>query len=44
MGYGLEVVERVPIEIPPNEVNKYYMETKKSKMGHILNYFDTEEK
>jgi 3,4-dihydroxy 2-butanone 4-phosphate synthase/GTP cyclohydrolase II len=44
MGYGLEVVERVPIEIPPNEVNKYYMETKKSKMGHILNYFDMEEK
>jgi 3,4-dihydroxy 2-butanone 4-phosphate synthase/GTP cyclohydrolase II len=44
MGYGLEVVERVPIEIPPNEVNKCYMETKKSKMGHLLNYFDTEEK
>ncbi len=44
MGYGLEVVERVPIEIPPNEVNKCYMETKKSKMGHLLNYLDTEEK
>lgn len=35
-GYGLEVVERVPIEIEPNEVNKCYLSTKKTKMGHIL--------
>jgi len=35
-GYGLEVVERVPIEIDPNNVNKCYLETKKEKMGHIL--------
>ncbi|MDR1677768.1 MAG: bifunctional 3,4-dihydroxy-2-butanone-4-phosphate synthase/GTP cyclohydrolase II [Deltaproteobacteria bacterium] len=36
-GYGLEVVERVPIEIPPKPENFKYMETKCNKMGHILN-------
>ncbi len=35
-GYGLEVVERVPIEIQPNEINKNYLQTKKEKLGHIL--------
>ncbi|MQY57453.1 GTP cyclohydrolase II, partial [bacterium] len=35
-GYGLEIVERVPIEIPPNKNNLKYMKTKKVKMGHIL--------
>ncbi len=35
-GYGLEIVERVPIEIPPNEVNREYLRTKKKKMGHDL--------
>ncbi|MDZ4181510.1 MAG: bifunctional 3,4-dihydroxy-2-butanone-4-phosphate synthase/GTP cyclohydrolase II, partial [Candidatus Cloacimonadaceae bacterium] len=35
-GYGLEIVERVPIEIDPNEVNQGYLQTKKDKMGHFL--------
>jgi 3,4-dihydroxy 2-butanone 4-phosphate synthase / GTP cyclohydrolase II len=36
-GYGLEVVERVPIQIPANESNEYYLSTKKNKLGHMLN-------
>ncbi len=35
-GYGLEVVERVPIEVPPSECNKDYLSAKKEKMGHYL--------
>ena len=35
-GYGLEVVERLPIEIEPNEINFYYLETKRDKMGHLI--------
>ncbi len=34
--YGLEVVEQRPIEIPPNEVNRRYLETKRTKLGHTL--------
>ncbi|MGI6552910.1 MAG: bifunctional 3,4-dihydroxy-2-butanone-4-phosphate synthase/GTP cyclohydrolase II [Bacillota bacterium] len=37
-GYGLEIVDRVPIEICPNERNKEYLATKKKKLGHWLNY------
>ncbi len=36
-GYGLQVVERVPLEINPNDINKDYLETKKTKMGHLFN-------
>jgi 3,4-dihydroxy 2-butanone 4-phosphate synthase/GTP cyclohydrolase II len=35
-GYGLNVVERVPIEIAPRAANVKYLRTKKNKMGHIL--------
>jgi 3,4-dihydroxy 2-butanone 4-phosphate synthase/GTP cyclohydrolase II len=35
-GYGLEIVDRVPIEIPPNGANIKYLKTKKEKLGHIL--------
>jgi len=35
-GYGLEIVERVPIEVGANVKNERYLNTKKDKMGHIL--------
>ncbi len=36
-GFGITVKERIAIEIPPNKVNKKYLTTKKTKMGHLLN-------
>lgn len=38
--YGLEVVENVPIEIQPNKYNRFYMHTKKARMGHDLHNVD----
>ncbi|MBI5552369.1 MAG: bifunctional 3,4-dihydroxy-2-butanone-4-phosphate synthase/GTP cyclohydrolase II [Desulfobacterales bacterium] len=35
-GYGLSIVEQIPIEVPPNEYNRCYLECKKLKMGHLL--------
>lgn len=39
-GYGLTVVENVPIEITPNQYNRFYMHTKKERMGHNLKQVD----
>ena len=35
-GYGMKIVERVPLEIEPNSVNRRYLETKRDKMHHFL--------
>jgi 3,4-dihydroxy 2-butanone 4-phosphate synthase/GTP cyclohydrolase II len=34
--YGLSIVERVPIVVPPNAVNMDYLATKRTKLGHLL--------
>ncbi len=36
--FGMEIVERVPIQIEANDVDRFYLETKQKKMGHILDY------
>ena len=43
-GYGLTVVENIPIVIEPNEHNKFYLETKRKKMGHFLELVQEEKK
>jgi 3,4-dihydroxy 2-butanone 4-phosphate synthase/GTP cyclohydrolase II len=35
-GYGLEIVDRIPIEIDPNSINTNYLHTKRDKMGHLI--------
>jgi 3,4-dihydroxy 2-butanone 4-phosphate synthase/GTP cyclohydrolase II len=42
-GYELEIVENVPIEVEPNEHNRFYLETKKLKMGHTLELVNPKE-
>jgi 3,4-dihydroxy 2-butanone 4-phosphate synthase/GTP cyclohydrolase II len=37
-GYGLRIVERVPIQIPPTAANRKYLRTKKDKLGHKLDW------
>jgi 3,4-dihydroxy 2-butanone 4-phosphate synthase/GTP cyclohydrolase II len=36
MGYGLEIVENIPIEMTPNKHNERYLKTKRDKMGHTI--------
>lgn len=42
-GYGIEVVERVPIEMPPNPENFRYLSTKRHKLGHLLDLVGDQE-
>jgi 3,4-dihydroxy 2-butanone 4-phosphate synthase/GTP cyclohydrolase II len=35
-GYGLDVTERIPIEIKANDINKRYLKTKRDKLGHLI--------
>jgi len=36
IGYGLEIVENIPIQVEPNQYNRFYLETKKNKLGHNI--------
>lgn len=35
-GYGLRIIERVPIQVAPNQRNRRYLQTKREKLGHLL--------
>ena len=35
-GYGLEIVEQIPLMVVPNQHNQKYLDTKRDKMGHLL--------
>ncbi len=37
-GYGISIVDRIPLEIPPNDENRFYLDTKRKKLGHMLHY------
>lgn len=39
-GFGIEIVENVPLEVAPNKYNQFYMHTKKERMGHDLHSVD----
>ena len=36
--FGMEIVERIPIQMPPTSCNLFYLQTKQARMGHILQY------
>ena len=36
--YGMEIVERIPIEVKVNPYDRFYLKTKKNRMGHIFQY------
>jgi 3,4-dihydroxy 2-butanone 4-phosphate synthase/GTP cyclohydrolase II len=38
-GYGLKVVERLPLEVPATEANRSYLRTKREKLGHLFSSF-----
>ncbi|MFO0927048.1 MAG: bifunctional 3,4-dihydroxy-2-butanone-4-phosphate synthase/GTP cyclohydrolase II, partial [Gemmataceae bacterium] len=40
-GYGLRITERVPIQVEPTENNRRYLQTKKDKLGHLLDNPDS---
>ena len=40
MGYGIEIIKNIPLEIESNQHNKFYLETKRDKMGHSLKNLD----
>jgi 3,4-dihydroxy 2-butanone 4-phosphate synthase / GTP cyclohydrolase II len=42
-GYGISVVRNIPLGIPPNEHNHFYLKTKKNKMGHLLELLEDED-
>jgi len=42
--YGLEVVERIPIEVPPRATNRAYLSTKRNKLGHLLTVVEGEKR
>jgi 3,4-dihydroxy 2-butanone 4-phosphate synthase / GTP cyclohydrolase II len=42
-GYGLRIVERVPIQMPAGDHNRDYLQTKKAKLGHFLDELDIAE-
>ncbi|HLO60364.1 MAG TPA: bifunctional 3,4-dihydroxy-2-butanone-4-phosphate synthase/GTP cyclohydrolase II [Bacteroidales bacterium] len=39
-GYGITIVDNIPLCIPPNEHNEFYLKTKKNKMGHLLDLLE----
>ena len=39
-GFGLQVVEQVPIEVAPNSENRRYLDAKRDKLGHTLHHQD----